>query len=112
MDPQADTQPPYHFGVGAVCALLDAMIRDTPRSRPEKADVLRTCRKWLTGLSPAKMFTAFADLDPRGLDDPRTRAGAVDGGAAASRCFTARSSAAIRRPRICSCSSAPGGSAG
>ncbi|MES1208041.1 MAG: hypothetical protein ABUS79_19065 [Pseudomonadota bacterium] len=71
-DPQAETHPPYHFGVGAVCALLDAMIRDTPRSRPEKADVLRTCRKWLTGLSPAKMFTAFADLDPRGLDDPRS----------------------------------------
>ena len=70
--PEADAQRPYHFGVGAVCALLDAMIRDTPRSRAEKADVLRTCRKWLTGLSPAKMFTAFADLDPRGLDDPRT----------------------------------------
>jgi hypothetical protein len=71
-DPQGRPATPFHFGVGAVCALLDAMIADTPRHRPEKTDVLRTCRKWLTGLSPAKTLTAFADLDPRGLDDPHT----------------------------------------
>lgn len=69
-DPQGRAGTPFHFGVGAFCALLDAMIADTPHGQPEKTDVLRTCRKWLTGLSPAKLVTAFADLDPRGLDDP------------------------------------------
>lgn len=71
-DPQGRLGTPFHFGVGAVCALLDALIADTPHAQPEKADLLRTCRKWLTGLSPAKTLTAFADLDPRGLDDPHT----------------------------------------
>jgi hypothetical protein len=71
-DPQGRLGTPYHFGVGAFCAVLDAMIADTPRRQPEKTELLRTCRKWLTGLSPSKTLTAFADLDPRGLDDPHT----------------------------------------
>jgi len=71
-DPQGHLGTPFHFGVGAVCALLDALIADTPRDHPDKGDLLRTCRKWLTGLSPAKIVTAFADLDPRTLDDPHT----------------------------------------
>jgi hypothetical protein len=33
---------------------------------------LRTARKWLTGLLQEKVFTAFDDLDPTGLDDSRT----------------------------------------
>ncbi len=72
-DPQArPASAPFHFGVGAICALLDAMVADTPGEQPEKTELLRTCRKWLTGLSPAKTVTAFGDLDPRGLDDPGT----------------------------------------
>ena len=34
--------------------------------------MLRTARKWLTGLSKEQLPTAFDDLDPAGLDDPRT----------------------------------------
>ncbi len=64
--------PVWHFGVGAVCQILDALIADTPESQPERCDILRTARKWLTGLMEEKVFTAFDDLDPAGLDDPRT----------------------------------------
>jgi len=64
--------PVWHFGVGAVCQILDAAIADTPASEPDRCDLLRTSRKWLTGLLEEKVFTAFDDLDPAGLDDPRT----------------------------------------
>jgi hypothetical protein len=64
--------PLWHFGVGAVCRILDAAIEDTPASEPDRCDILRTARKWLTGLLREKVFTAFDDLDPTGLDDPRT----------------------------------------
>jgi hypothetical protein len=64
--------PVWRFGVGAVCQVLDAAIADTPSSRPARSDFLRTARKWLTGLSVENVFTAFDDLDPAGLDDPRT----------------------------------------
>ena len=64
--------PIWHFGVGAICAVLDAAIKDTPASNPDRYDLLRTARKWMTGLSEEKTFTAFEDLDPAGLDDPRT----------------------------------------
>ena len=64
--------PVWHFGVGAVCQILDAAIADTPASEPDRRDMLRTARKWLTGLLEEKVFTAFDDLDPAGLDDPRT----------------------------------------
>jgi hypothetical protein len=64
--------PVWHFGVGAVCQILDAAIADTPVSQPERCDILRTARKWLTGLLEEKVFTAFDDLDPAGLDDART----------------------------------------
>jgi hypothetical protein len=70
----AGTAPPgapvWHFGVGAVARILDAAIHDTPKSEPDRADFLRTARKWLTGLSADKTRTAFEDLDPVGLDDP------------------------------------------
>jgi hypothetical protein len=69
---EAAGDPIWHFGVGAICAVLDAAIRDTPASDPERTDLLRTARKWMTGLSEEKTFTAFDDLDPAGLDDPRT----------------------------------------
>ncbi len=45
---------------------------DTPSSDPKRSDLLRTARKWMTGLSKEKILTAFEDLDPTGLDDPRT----------------------------------------
>jgi hypothetical protein len=64
--------PVWHFGVGAVCQILDAAIEDTPASQPDRCDILRTARKWLTGLLQEKVFTAFDDLDPTGLDDSRT----------------------------------------
>ena len=64
--------PVWHFGVGAVCQILDAAIADMPASEPERCDMLRTARKWLTGLLEEKVFTAFDDLAPAGLDDPRT----------------------------------------
>jgi hypothetical protein len=64
--------PVWHFGVGAVCQILDAAIADTPASDAGRCDILRTARKWLTGLLEEKVFTAFDDLDPTGLDDPRT----------------------------------------
>ena len=64
--------PVWHFGIGAVCQILDAAIADTPASEPDRCDILRTARKWLTGLLKEKVFTAFDDLDPAGLDDPRT----------------------------------------
>jgi hypothetical protein len=76
---------PFHFGVGAVAALLDEAVLDTDERRrrrgaaaPESArdrhkiDLLRTCRKWLTGLAPEETATAFGDLDPAGLDVPST----------------------------------------
>lgn len=63
--------PIWHFGVGAICTILDAAIQDNS-SDPKRSDLLRTTRKWLTGLSEEKTFTAFEDLDPAGLDDPRT----------------------------------------
>ena len=64
--------PVWRFGVGAVCQILDAAIADTPASEPDRCDVLRTARKWLTGLLEEKVFTAFDDLGPAGLDNPRT----------------------------------------
>ena len=64
--------PVWHFGVGAICQILDAAIEDTPTSEPDRCDILRTARKWLTGLLGEKVFTAFDDLDPTGLDDSRT----------------------------------------
>ena len=64
--------PIWRFGVGAICAVLDAAIRDVSPRRPGRYDLLRTARKWLTGLSEEKIRTAFDDLDPSGLDDPRT----------------------------------------
>ncbi len=64
--------PVWHFGIGAVCQILDATIADTPPSEPERCDMLRTARKWLTGLLEDEVFTAFDDLDPTGLDDART----------------------------------------
>jgi hypothetical protein len=72
----AGTAPPegpvWHFGVGAVAEILDAALNDTPNVDTPQADHLRTARKWLTGLTAEKTKTAFADLDPVGLDDPRT----------------------------------------
>jgi hypothetical protein len=64
--------PVWRFGVGAICGILDAAIRDASPKRPGRYDLLRTARKWLTGLSEEKILTAFDDLDPAGLDDPRT----------------------------------------
>ena len=45
-----EAAPVWHFGIGAVCQLLDAAIGDTPASQPGRSDMLRTARKWLTGL--------------------------------------------------------------
>jgi len=70
--------PVWHFGVGAVCQILDAAIADTPASEPDRCDILRTARKWLTGLLEEKVFTAFDDLDPAGLDDPRSILGRLE----------------------------------
>jgi len=64
--------PTWRFGVGAICAILDAAIRDASPQRTGRYDLLRTARKWLTGLSEEKILTAFDDLDPAGLDDRRT----------------------------------------
>jgi len=64
--------PVWHFGVGAVCQVLDAAIADTPTSEPDRCSMLRTARKWLTGLLEERLYTAFDDLDPASLDDPRT----------------------------------------
>ena len=64
--------PVWHFGVGAVCQMLDAAIADLPASEPDRCDMLRTARKWLTGLLQERVFTAFDDLAPAGLDDPRS----------------------------------------
>jgi hypothetical protein len=64
--------PTWRFGVGAICAILDAAIRDASPKRPGRYDLLRTARKWLTGLSEEKILTAFDDLDPVGLDEPGT----------------------------------------
>ncbi len=76
------TLPPsraqYRFGVGAVCAILDQAIADAAQQGDKtarQADLLRTARKWLTGLSRDKVRTAFFDLDPSGLDDRRTLLG-------------------------------------
>jgi hypothetical protein len=66
---------PYRFGVSAVCAVLDHAIADAVQRGDQasrQAGLLRTARKWLTGLSRDKVRTAFFDLDPSGLDDRRT----------------------------------------
>jgi hypothetical protein len=63
---------PWHFGIGAVCDILDAMIQETPQDQPDKSDFMRTARKWLTGLLPTKQPTAFADMNPAGIDDPKS----------------------------------------
>jgi len=65
----------YRFGVNAFCAVLDHAIVDAAAQGDQdahQAEMLRTARKWLTGLSPDKVQTAFFDLDPSGLDDERT----------------------------------------
>jgi len=69
------SQTHYRFGVNAVCAILDYAIVDAVaggRQDSQLAELLRTARKWLTGLSPDKVQTAFRDLDPSGLDDDKT----------------------------------------
>jgi hypothetical protein len=65
----------YRFGVDALCAVLDQAIGDAAAQGDKdarQADILRTARKWLTGLSRDKIQTAFFDLDPSGLDKAGT----------------------------------------
>jgi hypothetical protein len=42
-----------------------------------KENLLRTARKWLTGLLPTAVPTAFGDLDPANLDRPGTVLGSL-----------------------------------
>jgi hypothetical protein len=66
---------PFRFGVSAVCAVLDQAIADSVErgdTTSRQTSLLRTARKWLTGLSRDKVRTAFFDVDPSGLDSRRT----------------------------------------
>jgi hypothetical protein len=93
----AGTAPPpptWHFDIGALCLVLEAVLKD-PAAKNGKGDVFRTARKWLTGLVPTTVdahlnahaprrrddphtvATAFDDLDPQHLDDPNTVLGCL-----------------------------------
>jgi hypothetical protein len=64
---------PWNSGIGAICHLLEGMIHDTPADQGDKTNLVRTLRKWLTGLLPAPQeLTAFEDMSSASLDDPRT----------------------------------------
>ncbi len=66
----------WYFDAGAVCRVLDALLED-PSVAAGKADLFRTARKWLTGIAPMAVATAFDDLDPRHLDDPHSVLGCL-----------------------------------
>jgi hypothetical protein len=66
----------WYFDAGTVCRVLDAFLED-PAAGDGKADVFRTARKWLTGIAPMAVATAFDDLDPRHLDDPHSVLGCL-----------------------------------
>jgi hypothetical protein len=63
---------PRHFDIEAVSALLDAAIADaaTLKKSADTLDVLKSARRWMSGLSPMARHTAFADLNTSELDRP------------------------------------------
>ena len=91
--------PTWRFGVGAICGILDAAIRDASPKRAGRYDLLRTARKWLTGLS---------EESPHGVRRSRSggarrsahHPGAADGDAAGADLSWRRSSAPTRRSMI------------